>query len=108
MFGSFVFVFVLLWQKFEWRMGNSAWFLTFFPFRRHVLPDILDHGFEFIHILTMQTAYKTHPGWRLATFLAVLNMSDHAYTLFSIERYRPGLIKEPVGLHQVLTDSAAV
>lgn len=38
----------------------------------------------------------------------MLNMGDHAYTLFSIERYILEVIKQPVELHQVLTDVAAV
>lgn len=57
---------------------------------------------ENIECLTRQTS-GNHP-----VFFAMLNMGDHAYTLFSIERYTPELIKQPVELHQVLTDVAAV
>lgn len=53
-------------------------------------------------------SYKTNLCNHPAFFLAMLNMGDHAYTLFSIERYTPELIKQPVELHQVLTDTAAV
>lgn len=58
---------------------------------------------ENIERLIRQTP-NNHP----VLFLAMLNMGDHACTLFSIERHTPELIKQPVELHQVLTDVAAV
>lgn len=68
------------------------------------------HECELFYMLTenIECLVRQTPNNHPVFFLAMLNMGDHAYTLFSIERYTPELIKQPVELHQVLTDFAAV
>lgn len=71
---------------------------------------MLPHECELFYLLAenieclIQQTLANHPVF----FPAMLNMGDHAYTLFSIERHTVAVIKQPVELHQVLTDIAAV
>lgn len=89
--------------------GGPEWFKTFLA-TYNVTLGMFHCEFELFYILTQSPACLTQqsPADHPVSFLAMLNMSDHACTIFSIERHTLAMTEQPVELHQVLTDCSCL